>query len=185
MSLKYNSVSVHDVNPLLLQRAKPDRGSPFTNPTEALPAADAQNIKIRDHNLNVLFSAPFTSHCWHNFAVVIDWDNLTLAVFHSIGAQPLKVVSATKPNQGAVAAPNGQGEFHFGVLKVRYNSFDETAWTDEPSKQLPLVNPSDSPEEQGDVVHHGIQEGTTEGLLYSGIFIEKIGAEGPTLSGPL
>ena len=53
-----------------------------------------------------------------------------------------------------------------------------------PWKQLPLVNPSDTPEQRGDVVHHGIQEGTTEGLLYSGIFIEKVtGASGPTLSG--
>lgn len=142
-------------------------GSPFTNPTGTLPAADAKNIKIRDHSLNELFSVPLTSPCWHNFAVVVDWDNLTLAVFHSVGARPLKLVSATKPNQGAVAGPNGQGEFHFGVLK------------------LPLVNPSDPANAQGDVVHHGIQEGTTEGLLYSGIFIEKVGASGPTLSGPL
>ena len=55
-----------------------------------------------------------------------------------------------------------------------------------PLKQLPLVNPSDPTGVRGDVVHHGIQEGTTEGLLYSGIFIERvIGASGPTLSGPI
>ena len=38
--------------------------------------------------------------------------------------------------------------------------------------QLPLVDPADTPAEQGDVVHFGIQEGTTEGLLYSGAFVE-------------
>lgn len=186
-SLKYNSVSVRCIDPLFVKRrAEPEQGSPFTNPTGTLPAAGAQNVTIRDHGLNVLFSTPFTPHCWHNFAVVIDWDNLTLAVFYSIGAQPLKPVSTTKPNQGAVVGPNGQGEFHFGVLKVRYLSFDEIARTIyEALEQLPLINPSDPPEEQGDVVHHGIQEGTTEGLLYSGIFIEKVGASGPTLSGPL
>jgi hypothetical protein len=94
-------------------------GSPFTNPTGSLPAAGARNIKILDHNLNVLFSVPFTCQNWHNFAIVIDWNNLTLAVFYSAGAQPLKLVSPTKENQGAKAPPDGQGEFHFGVLKVR------------------------------------------------------------------
>jgi len=143
-------------------------GSPFTNPTGDLPAPGAQNFKILDHDLNVLFSTPFTCQTWHNFAIVVDWDNFTLAVLYSVGAQPLKVVSPTKKNQGAKAAPDGQGEFHFGVLK------------------LPLVDPSDPPEKRGDVVHHGIHEGTTEGLLYSGIFIEKVaGASGPALSGPL
>ena len=40
--------------------------------------------------------------------------------------------------------------------------------------QLPLVNPKDTPADQGDVVDYGIQEGDTEGLFYSGNFIEKI-----------
>ncbi len=94
-------------------------GTPFTNPTGSLPAAGARNIKILDHDLNVMFSTPFTCQTWHNFAVVIDWDNLTLAVFYSVDAQPLMLVSPTKENQGAKAAPEGQGEFHFGILKVR------------------------------------------------------------------
>ena len=40
--------------------------------------------------------------------------------------------------------------------------------------QLPLVNPADSAANQGDVVHFGIQEGTTEALIYSGVFVEKV-----------
>ena len=48
--------------------------------------------------------------------------------------------------------------------------------------QLPLVNPADSASNQNDVVHFGIQEGTTEGLLYSGVFVENA-ANGVTLSG--
>jgi hypothetical protein len=36
-----------------------------------------------------------------------------------------------------------------------------------------LVNPQDTPEQQGDVVHFGIQEATTEGLHYSGVFVES------------
>lgn len=39
--------------------------------------------------------------------------------------------------------------------------------------QLPLANPADPPSEQDDVPHHGIQEGTVEGLLYSGVFVES------------
>ena len=39
---------------------------------------------------------------------------------------------------------------------------------------MPLVNPADTSANQGDVAHHGIQEGTTEGLLYSGIFVEGV-----------
>lgn len=35
------------------------------------------------------------------------------------------------------------------------------------------MDPSDSSTNQSDVVHHGIQEGTTEGLLYSGVFVES------------
>ncbi|KIM43056.1 glycoside hydrolase family 131 protein, partial [Hebeloma cylindrosporum] len=131
-------------------------GSPFTNPTGELPVQDAHNFKVLDHALNVLFSTPFTSGCWHNFAVQVDWDNRTLAVLFSKGNMPLKPVTKVVPNSSAAAGTAGQGEFHFGVLK------------------LPLVDPTDTPQNQGDVAHHGIQEGTTEGLLYSGIFVEGV-----------
>ena len=39
--------------------------------------------------------------------------------------------------------------------------------------QLPIVNPADSTANQNDVVHFGIQEGTTESLFYSGVFVES------------
>lgn len=44
------------------------------------------------------------------------------------------------------------------------------------------MNPADSPANQGDVVNHGIQEGTTEGLLYSGVFVESV-VKGISLGG--
>ncbi|KAI0775552.1 hypothetical protein BD413DRAFT_529338 [Trametes elegans] len=130
-------------------------GSPFTNPTGSLPAPNAQSLKVLDHAHNVLFNTPFSSDTWHNFAVEVDWNALTLAVYYSQDGDALKLVKDTTSNPTVGSGPNGQGDFHFTVLK------------------LPLVNPSDSPSDQNDVVHHGIQEGTTEGLLYSGVFVES------------
>ncbi|GLB34540.1 putative zinc finger [Lyophyllum shimeji] len=131
-------------------------GSPFTNPTGPLPAPDAHSFKVLDHALNVLFKTPFNSRTWHNFAIQIDWDQRTLAVFYSKDGDHLKpVTSKPLPNLTAGTGLAGRGDFHFGVLK------------------LPLVNPKDSPADQGDVVHHGTQEGTTEGSLYSGVFVER------------
>lgn len=98
-------------------------GSPFTNPKGDLPVQDAHNFKVLDHALNVLFSTPFTSGCWHNFAVQVDWDNRTLAVLFSKGNMPLKPVTKVMPNLSAAAGTAGQGEFHFGVLKVSMASF--------------------------------------------------------------
>ncbi|PSR73737.1 hypothetical protein PHLCEN_2v10427 [Hermanssonia centrifuga] len=131
------------------------KGSPFTDPTGTLPAPNAHSFNVLDHALNVLFTAPFTSIQWHNFAVQVDWTNRTLAVLYSVDALPLQVVSKPAPNLSTPAGATGQGDFHFGVLK------------------LPLVNPADTPADQGDVVHFGLQEGTTEGLLYSGVFVEN------------
>ena len=34
------------------------------------------------------------------------------------------------------------------------------------------MDPNDTAAEQNDVVHFGIQEGTTEALFYSGVFVE-------------
>jgi len=131
-------------------------GSPFTNPTGVLPVANAHSFKVRDHSLNVLFTTPFTSDTWHNFAVQVDWTNLTLAVFYSKDVELLSPVTKVVTNEGVTGGPNGQGDFHFGVLK------------------LPIVNPNDTPANQGNVVDFGIQEGTTEGLFYSGVFVEQV-----------
>ncbi|KAF7309271.1 E3 ubiquitin-protein ligase hel2 [Mycena indigotica] len=128
-------------------------GSPFTNPTGPLPAPNAHSFKILDHALNVLFSTPFLPLHWHNFAITVDWDNRTLAVAYSLDAAPLKTFKPATPNPTVAAGVSG--DFHFGVLK------------------LPLVDPKDTLANQGDVVHHGIQEGTTEALLYSGVFVTK------------
>jgi len=122
------------MDPLSFRFADLDIGSPFTNPTGELPANGARNFKILDHDLNVLFSTPFACRVWHNFAIVVDWDNLTLAVYYSAGAKPLTLVSPTRKNQGATAGSSGQGEFHFGVLKACHLRFDEVTSTDETRK---------------------------------------------------
>ncbi|KAJ7200351.1 hypothetical protein GGX14DRAFT_552124, partial [Mycena pura] len=128
-------------------------GSPFTDPTGALPVPNAHSFKVRDHALNVLFTTPFVPLVWHNFAITVDWDSRTLMVSYSFDGLPLQAVTPTVKNPTATAG--ALGDFHFGILK------------------LPLVNPKDSPTDQSDVVHHGTQEGTTEALFYSGVFVER------------
>ena len=128
------------MNPLA-RIADSGSGSPFTNPTGNLSAPGAQNFKILDHSLNVLFSTPFTCRTWHNFAIVVDWDALTLAVYYSAGVRPLSLVSPPKENQGVKASPDGQGEFHFGVLKVCNLYFDETVSIDKTSEIATLGRP--------------------------------------------
>ncbi|KAH9932748.1 uncharacterized protein BXZ73DRAFT_46636 [Epithele typhae] len=129
-------------------------GSPFTNPTGAVPVADAHSFKLRDHARDVLFETGFSAGAWHNFAVEVDWSARTLAAFYSQDGAALAQVVPPTGNPTASAGTAGQGDFHFTVLK------------------LPLVNPADSSADQNDVVHFGIQEGTTEGLIYSGVFVE-------------
>ncbi|KAJ3988390.1 hypothetical protein F5890DRAFT_1550607 [Lentinula detonsa] len=133
-------------------------GTPFSNPTAPAPAADAAFLKIRDHALNLLFETPFTAGQWHNFAVQVDWVNLTLEVFYSADAAELVAVTSVVSNPTASTGSAGQGDFHAALLK------------------LPLVDSSETIAEQDDVVHYGIQEGTTEGLFYSGLFVEQISA---------
>ncbi|KAG6918847.1 hypothetical protein DXG01_011252 [Tephrocybe rancida] len=94
-------------------------GSPFTNPTGKLPAADSHSFKVLDHALNILFKTPFSSHTWHNFAVQVDWTQRTLAVFYSKDGQHLVPVTRKPlPNTTVGTGTTGQGDFHFGVLKV-------------------------------------------------------------------
>ncbi|QRV80910.1 glycoside hydrolase family 131 protein [Ceratobasidium sp. AG-Ba] len=131
-------------------------GSSFTIPTASqLPSATAHNIEVLDHALNVLHSTPFVPLTWHNFAIQVDWDARTLGVFASKGVAPLKKVSKLAPNNSTKPGAAGQGDFHFGLLK------------------LPLADPKDTESQQTDVVHRGIQEGTLEGLYYSGVFVES------------
>ncbi|KAG8712788.1 hypothetical protein FRC08_014104 [Ceratobasidium sp. 394] len=131
-------------------------GSSFTVPTASkLPTATAHNLEVLDHALNVMYSTPFDPLTWHNFAVQVDWDARTLGVFASKGPLPLKKVSRLVSNNSTQSGAAGQGDFHFGVLK------------------LPLANSKDTTSQQGDVVHRGIQEGTLEGLYYSGVFVER------------
>lgn len=131
-------------------------GSPFTIPTGTVPVSNARFLKVRNHALDLLFETPFTSHDWHNFAVQVDWTNLTLGVFYSTNGEPLKAVTGLVENSSASPGAAGQGDYHFGVLK------------------LPLADPNETAAQQGDVVHFGIQEGDTEALTYSGVFIESI-----------
>ena len=93
-------------------------GSPFTDPTGTLPTPDAHSFKVRDHALNLLFETPFTPNNWHNFAVQVDWNNLTLAVLYSTDGAPLKAVTKLVSNPTAALGAAGQGDFHFTVLKV-------------------------------------------------------------------
>ncbi|TFY76498.1 hypothetical protein EWM64_g7514 [Hericium alpestre] len=101
-----------------------------------------------------LFSTPFAPQTWHNFAVIVDWTDRTLAVLYSQNGSHLTKVTGVVANTGAAEGAAGRGDFHFGVLK------------------LPLVDLTDTPAEQADVVHFGIQEGDKEGLIYSGVFVE-------------
>ncbi|KAG6852300.1 hypothetical protein C0991_001114, partial [Blastosporella zonata] len=113
---------------------------------------------------------------WHNFAVQVDWTQRTLAVFYSKDGHHLTPVTKKPlPNTTAGAGTAGQGDFHFGVLKVVSSVLVDLRLADllTLSSQLPLVSSADTPTDQGDVVHYGLQEGTTEGLLYSGVFVEN------------
>ncbi|KAF8272614.1 hypothetical protein EI94DRAFT_248719 [Lactarius quietus] len=136
-------------------------GTPFNS---TLPANQANVFRFRSHNTSVLFQTQVDPTAWHNFAVVVDWVNLTLQLFFSLNGSPLQSVTGVEDNSSIAQGPKGQGEWHFGVLK------------------LPLINPADSPQNQSDLVHHGIQEGTTEGMRYSGVFVESA-ANGITTSG--
>lgn len=99
-------------------------GSPFTDPTGKLPVANAHSFKVLDHALNVLFTKPFTPGIWHNFAIQVDWNNRTLAVLYSQHDAELEVVTEVVPNLSTPVGAAGQGDFHFGVLKVRVIFFD-------------------------------------------------------------
>ena len=76
-------------------------------------------IRIRSHNQSVLFQTSFDQNAWHNFAVLVDSDGLTLQVFYSQDGCQLQAVTDVEDNSSVPKGPTGQGDFHFGVLKVR------------------------------------------------------------------
>ncbi|KAH9972002.1 hypothetical protein BGW80DRAFT_1173774 [Lactifluus volemus] len=150
--------NTHEYQPVFIEPADGTHifdlqtGTPFN--TTLTNAAAASTLRIRTHNRTVLFETPLVPSAWHNFAVVVDWDNLTLQVFHSLNGDFLAAVTSVEDNSSVGKGPAAQGDFHFGLLK------------------LPLISASNTPAEQADVAHFGIQEGTREALIYSGIFVE-------------
>ena len=96
-------------------------GSPFTIPTGTAPVSDAASLKVRNHALTLLFETPFTPNDWHNFAIQVDWTNLTLGVFYSTNATPLAPVTGLVNNTGVPTGAAAVGDYHFGVLKVSLN----------------------------------------------------------------
>lgn len=143
-------------------------GTPFNTTT----TPESQDLKVRSKNGTVIFSTPFTAKIWHNFAVTVNWEALTLEALYSIEDAELQRVTAVTTNDGAVSGPTGQGDFHIAVLKVKSSVVIIHLGTQAQS-QLPLINPADTPTEQADVAHFGIQEGTKEGLFFSGVFVER------------
>ncbi|KAF9068613.1 hypothetical protein BDP27DRAFT_1383562 [Rhodocollybia butyracea] len=114
--------------------------TPFSVPTVSTLPADATFLKVHNHALNLLFEVPFTAGNWHNFAIEINWSNLTLQVFYSAEDKELRAVTSVVLNPTASIGSAGQGNFHIVLLK------------------LPLVNPNDSPVDENNVVGFGIQE---------------------------
>jgi Glycoside hydrolase 131 catalytic N-terminal domain len=80
-------------------------------------------LRIRSHNSTVLFATQFVPSAWHNFAVVVDWNKLTLQVFYSLNGESLVAVTNVEDNSSVGKGPAAQGDFHFGLLKVRPSRF--------------------------------------------------------------
>ncbi|KAF8316491.1 uncharacterized protein EI90DRAFT_232053 [Cantharellus anzutake] len=131
-------------------------GTPFKIPSTTKPDPSAHHFKVLDHAGNIIFTTPMRKSHWHNFAIQVEWDAKTLAVFFSHNSEVLESVTCLVDNDSTSSGAAGQGDFHWGVLK------------------LPLADPRDTPAQQSNVPHHGIQEGTTEGLVFSGVFIEDV-----------
>ncbi|KAK3356567.1 hypothetical protein B0T25DRAFT_497215 [Lasiosphaeria hispida] len=97
-------------------------------------------------NLNdgqLLFSTAFTAGVFHNFALTLDFDQLTTQVFFSRGGDALASVTDVLQND-----VSGQGQFHFGVLKKPVGGV-------------------------GDITQNGDQpDAINEGIIFGGIFQE-------------
>ncbi|KAL0934554.1 uncharacterized protein CTRU02_211353 [Colletotrichum truncatum] len=90
-----------------------------------------------------LFTTKFTEGVFHNFALTLDFTKNLTQVYYSQGSDPL--VPQGKPQVNDI---QGQGQFHFGVLKKSING-------------------------TGDLTKSGFHEsGINEGLIFGGIFQE-------------
>ncbi|RPB06233.1 hypothetical protein L873DRAFT_1756752 [Choiromyces venosus 120613-1] len=131
-------------------------GTPF-NSTE-VPTKDAKTLRLGSSTAGgkaeeVLFSVPFESGCWHNFAIQTNWVNNTISAWYSGGYGLMREVVKTRANNAT-----GKGQAHIGVLK------------------LPTPPATD-------VAHNGYQpSGINEGLIYGGIFVEDSSEKGVSLT---
>ncbi|PGH06805.1 hypothetical protein AJ79_06447 [Helicocarpus griseus UAMH5409] len=90
-----------------------------------------------------LFSVAFAEGVWHNFALVLNFEENTTQVYYSANADPLESVGEAEPND-----LSGRGQYHFGILKKPTGEF-------------------------GDMTREGYQpSGIDEGVIYGGIFME-------------
>ena len=96
-------------------------GSSFTIPPKSDP--DANTFRVLDHSRNVIFTTPVEEKSWHNIGIQVDWEAKTLAVLFSNDNNDLKAVTKAVPNGSVPSGSAGQGDFHWGVLKVTMAKF--------------------------------------------------------------
>jgi hypothetical protein len=86
-----------------------------TPPNTTLSENDANMLNVFSHSGTNLFQTPFDADGWHNFAIVVDWSNLTLQVFYSMNGCILQVVTDVVDNSSA--GKGLIGDFAFGLVK--------------------------------------------------------------------
>ncbi|KAK4150271.1 hypothetical protein C8A00DRAFT_46302 [Chaetomidium leptoderma] len=68
--------------------------------------------KLLDRQNKQIWSTPIVKDEWQNFAITLDFDNNTLQMYYSKGADPLKSVTSAVSNDNS-----GDGQYQIGVLK--------------------------------------------------------------------
>jgi hypothetical protein len=68
--------------------------------------------KLFDRNMKQLWSTPIVKDAWQNFAITLDFNEDTLQMYYSEGAEPLKSVTDAISNDNS-----GDGQFQMGLLK--------------------------------------------------------------------
>ncbi|KAG5988869.1 hypothetical protein E4U43_004617 [Claviceps pusilla] len=91
---------------------------------------------------DVLFTTPFSSGTFHNFALRLDFTRNTTEVLYSTGLHTLKSVAGPRSND-----ISGQGQYHFGLLKKGLDG-------------------------NGDSKKGFQEPGIDEGIIYGGVFLE-------------